>query len=209
MGCTVALATPKTPCAIWWMRSRVKPPPAASPNCRSRPFLSGPGPALYEALEDGQIDAERLRQLFVDFAPLPAAGEIVFLGVDKSLLYRPEAETAEDRTLVPMANVPKNTHAASPGWVVSHVVLLPKQAGQGTFVLDTARVASTELATEVAARQRRAVVALLLARGLHPIILGDRWYACAPFLARLADVEAASLLRVKSKRVFSRPAPAR
>src|SRR6266704_6086977 len=165
--------------------------------------------SLYEALEDGQIDAERLRKVFVDFAPLPQAGEIVFLGVDTSNLYRPEAETAEDRTLVPIANLPKNTHAASPGWVFSHVVLLPRQAGQATFVLDTARVASTELATEVAARQLRAVVALLLARGLHPIIIGDRWYACAPFLTRLADVEACCLLRVKSNRVFYRPAPTR
>src|SRR6059058_5870454 len=179
------------------------------PEWSFSPFFERTWASLYEALEDGQIDALRLRQLFVDFAPLPAAGEIVFLGVDKSLLYRPEAQTAEDRTLVPIANVPKNTHAASPGWVMSHVVLLPKQAGQGTFILDTARVASTELATEVAARQLRAVVALLLARGLRPIIGGSRWYACAPFLARLADVKAASLLRVKSNRVFYRPAPAR
>jgi hypothetical protein len=44
---------------------------------------------------------------------------------------------------------------------------------------------------------------------LHPIILGDRWYACAPFLTRLADVEACSLLRVKNNRVFYRPATAR
>jgi hypothetical protein len=160
-------------------------------------------------LEDGQIDEERLREVFLHFAPLPQAGEVVFLGVDTSNLYRPEAETAEDRTLVPIANLPKNTHAASPGWVMSHVVLLPRQAGQGTFVLDTARVRSTELATEVAARQLRAVVTLLVARGLCPIILGDRWYACAPFLARMANVDASCLLRVKSNRVFYRPAPAR
>lgn len=179
------------------------------PELSFSPFFERSWASLYEALEDGRIDAERLRQLFVDFAPLPAAGEIVFVGVDTSNLYRPEAETAEDRTLVPIANLPKHTHAASPGWVFSHVVLLPTQAGQGTFILDTARVASTELATEVAARQLRAVVALLVARGLHPIIVGDRWYACAPFLARVADVEAASLLRVKQNRVFYRPAPAR
>lgn len=92
---------------------------------------------------------------------------------------------------------------------MSHVVLLPQQAGQGTYVLDTARVRSTELATEVAARQLRVVVALLVARGLCPVILGDRWYACAPFLARMSDVEANCLLRVKSNRVFYRPAPAR
>jgi hypothetical protein len=179
------------------------------PELSFSPFFERSWASLYEALEDGQIDAERLRQLFVDFAPLPQAGEIVFLGVDTSNLYRPEAETAEDRTLVPLANLPKNTHAASPGWVMSHVVLLPTQAGQGTFILDTARVASRELATEVAARQLRAVVALLRARGLHPIILGDRWYACAPFLTRLADVEACCLLRVKSNRVFYRHAPER
>src|SRR5207248_588361 len=179
------------------------------PELSFSPFFERSWASLYEALEDGQIDAQRLRQLFVDFAPLPEAGEIVFLGVDTSNLYRPEAETAEDRTLVPIANLPKNTHAASPGWVMSHVVLLPTHAGQGTFILDTARVASTELATQVAARQLRAVVALLLARGLHPIIIGDRWYACAPFLTRLADVEASCLLRVKSNRVFYRPAPER
>jgi hypothetical protein len=76
-------------------------------------------------------------------------------------------------------------------------------------VLDTARVRSAELATEGAARRWRAVVALWLGRGLYPIMVGDRWDACAPFLARLADVELWSLLRVKSKRVFSRPAPGR
>jgi len=149
------------------------------PDWSFSPFFERSWASLYEALEDGQIDAQRLRQLFVDFAPLPAAGAVVFLGVDSSKLYRAEAETAEDRTLVPSANLPKNTHAASAGWVMSHVVLLPTQAGQGTCMLDTARVASTDLAPVVAARQLRAVVALLLARGLHPSIVGDRWYACA------------------------------
>jgi hypothetical protein len=165
---------------------------------------------LYEALEDGQINAERLRQVLVQFAPLPhLAGRLVFLGVDTSNLYRSEAETAADRTLVPIANLPKNAHAACPGWVISSIVLLPQQAGQATFVLDTVRVTSKELATSVAARQLQAVVALLVARGLCPVIIGDRWYACAPFLARMSDVAASCLLRVKSNRVFYRPAPAR
>jgi hypothetical protein len=172
------------------------------PELSFSPFFERTWASLYEALEDGQIDAERLREVFLTFAPLPEPGQFVFLGVDTSNLYRPEAETAADRTLVSIANLPKNTHAACPGWVISSVVLLPHQAGQGTFVLDTARVASTQRATEVAARQLRAVVALLVARGHCPIILGDRWYACAPFLARVADIEACCLLRVKSNRVF-------
>ena len=122
------------------------------PELSFSPFFERTWASLYEALEDGQINAERLREVFLTFAPLPEPGQIVFLGVDTSNLYRPEAETAADRTLVPIANLPKNTHAACPGWVISSVVLLPQQAGQGTFVLDTARVASTERATEVAAR---------------------------------------------------------
>ena len=136
------------------------------PEMSFSPFFERTWASLYEALEDGQIDADRLREVFVSFAPLPEPGQVVFLGVDTSNLYRREAETAADRTLVPIANLPKNTHAACPGWVISSVVLLPPQAGQGTFVLDTARVASTDLATEVAARQLRAVVILLVARGI-------------------------------------------
>src|SRR5436309_4571918 len=84
------------------------------PELSFSPFFERTWASLYEALEDGQIDAQRLRQLFVDFAPLPAAGEIVFLGVDKSNLYRPNAGTAADRTSVPIANLPSHTHATTP-----------------------------------------------------------------------------------------------
>jgi hypothetical protein len=166
-------------------------------------------PSLYEAFEDGKIQAAHLRQVFVQFAPLPSARQYVFLGVDTSNLYRQQAETAADRTMVPLPNLPACDHAVCPGWVISSVVLLPQEAGQGTFVLDSQRVASSELATEVAASQLLAVVDLLVQRGLRVVIIGDRWYACAPFLARMSEVAASCLLRVKCNRVFYRPAPAR
>jgi len=179
------------------------------PELSLSPLFQRRWSSLYEAFEDGQIDAEQLRQIFVQFAPLPDPGEYVFLGVDTSNLYRREAATSPDRTLVPLANLPEGEHAVCPGWVFSHVVLRPKEAGQGTFVLDTQRVASSGLATQVGASQLLAVVDLLVQRGLHPVIIGDRWYACAPFLARMAEVAASCLLRVKSNRVFYRRAPAR
>src|SRR5258708_3506736 len=119
------------------------------PELSLSPLFERTWASLYEALEDGQIDAERLREVCVQFAPLPEKGQVVFLGIDTSNLYRPEAETAADRTLVKMANLPAKAHVASPGWVISSVVLLPRQASQGTFVLDTVRVRSTEQATEV------------------------------------------------------------
>src|SRR2546429_9847005 len=97
------------------------------PELSFSPFFERTWASLYEALEDGQIDAEQLRQVFVDFAPLPGTGEYVFLGVDTSNLYRREAETSPDRTLVPLANLPEGDHAVCPGWVFSHVVLLPAE----------------------------------------------------------------------------------
>jgi hypothetical protein len=186
-----------------------EPTAQSIPELSLSPFFVRTWPSLYEACEDGQIDADRLREVFVPFAPLPCAGQHVFLGVDTRSLFRPEALTSADRTLLPIPNVPEAAHAVSPGWVISSVVLLPHEAGQGTFVLDSQRVASTALATEVAATQVLEGVDLLVARGLRPVIIGDRWYACAPFLARLTDVPARCLLRVKATRVFSRPAPIR
>jgi DDE superfamily endonuclease len=179
------------------------------PELSLSPFFQRKWASVYEAFEDGKINAERLRQVFIQFAPLPGTGQYVFLGVDTSNLYRAEANTSADRTMVPIPNLPECDHAVCPGWVISSVVLLPEQAGQGTFVLDTRRVASSELATEVAASQLLAVVDVLVKRGLRPVIIGDRWYACAPFLARMTDVPASCLLRVKANRVFYRPAPAR
>lgn len=179
------------------------------PELSLSPFFERRWPSLYEAFEDGQIDAEQLRQVFVQFAPLPASGQYVFLGIDTSNLYRSEAETSADRTLVPIPNLPEANHAVCPGWVWSQVVLLPQAAGQGTFVLDSQRVAACGLATQVGADQVLAVVDLLVQRGLRPVIIGDRWYACAPFLAGMAQVAASCLLRVKCNRVFYRPAPPR
>jgi hypothetical protein len=179
------------------------------PELSLSPFFQRKWGSVYEAFEDGKINAEQLRQVFVQFAPLPGTGQHVFLGVDTSNLYRPQAKTAADRTMVTIPNLPECDHAVCPGWVISSVVLLPEEAGQGTFVLDTRRVTSSELATEVAASQLLAVIDLLVQRGLRPVIIGDRWYACAPFLARMTDVAASCLLRVKSNRVFYCPAPAR
>jgi hypothetical protein len=179
------------------------------PELSLSPFFQRKWASAYEALEDGKIEQSHLREVFIQFAPLPGAGQRVFLGVDTSNLLRPAAQTSADRTLVPLANLPEKAHVVCPGWVISSVVLLPEQVGQGTFVLDTQRVLSTGLATQVAASQLQAVVDLLVKRGLHPVIIGDRWYACAPFLARMTDVAASCLLRVKSNRVFYHRAPAR
>ena len=72
------------------------------PELSESPFFERIWPSLYEALEDGQMNAEELRQVMVEFAPLPPAGSYVFLGVDTSYLYRKEAKTLADRTKEPI-----------------------------------------------------------------------------------------------------------
>ena len=63
-------------------------------------------------------------------APLPKARQHVFLGVDMSNLLRPDAQTGEDRTLVPVTTGSENAHVVCPGWVMSSMVVLPKETGK-------------------------------------------------------------------------------
>src|SRR6266700_1436439 len=97
------------------------------PELSLSPLFQRRWPSLYEAFEDGKIMAERLRQVFLQFAPLPETGQYVCLGVDTSNLYRPQATTAADRSMVPLPNLPECDHAGSPGWVGSLVVLLHEE----------------------------------------------------------------------------------
>src|SRR5258706_6806745 len=121
------------------------------PELSLSPFFQRKWSSIYEAFEDGEIKSEHLRQVFVQFAPLPSTGQHVFLGVDTSNLFRPQAKTSADRTMVPIPNLPDGHHAACPGWVISSVVLLPEEAGQGTVDVNNRRVPSTGYATKVAA----------------------------------------------------------
>jgi len=107
--------------------------------------------SLYEAFEDGRINRKRLQEVFLRFARLPEKGKVVWIGVDSSNLYRPEAQTAADRSVVYVPNLPESDRPISYGWQISTVVLLPEEAGQGSYVLDSQRIPSNRLATEVAA----------------------------------------------------------
>src|SRR5258708_30374965 len=75
------------------------------PELSLSPFFQRRWPSLYEAFEDGQIDAQQLRQVFVQFAPLPEAGQDVFLGIGTRDLDRPAARTSAQPTPVPLPHV--------------------------------------------------------------------------------------------------------
>ena len=160
--------------------------------------------SLYEAFEDGRIDQERLRQVFVRYVGQPAAGERLWLGIDATSIERPESETAPDRTVVYKPNLPKECKPISQGWQFSTVVVLPTEPSSWTAVLDQQRIASSQTSIEVAAAQLRALAPQLAGR---PIVASDRWYSCAPFLLATEGLPFDKLLRLKRQRVLYRAAP--
>jgi DDE superfamily endonuclease len=161
-------------------------------------------PSLYEAFEDGRIDQQALERVFARSAPLPAVGERMWVGIDASSIERPESRTARDRSVVYVPNLPESSKPISYGWQFSTLVVLPPQPSSWTYVLAQTRIESSQSAIEVAAAQVRRLLPHLPSR---PIVTSDRWYACAPFLRATADLACDKLLRVKSNRVFYRPAP--
>ena len=177
------------------------------PELALSPCFERQWPSLYEAFEDGRIDHEALRQVFVRHMPLPVNGERVWLGVDASSIPRPEADTSPDRSVVYVPNQPGSSRPISYGWQFSTVVVLPEQPSSWTYVLDQQRIGPEQKSTQVAAEQLGPITALLHRQGIRPIITSDRWYGCAPFLLATADLEADKLLRVKRNRVFYRAVP--
>ena len=135
--------------------------------------------SLHEAFEDGQIDQNRLRQVFVRYLLRPVDSKQVWLGIDATSIERPQSKTSPDRTVVYKPNLPESSKPISYGWQFSTVVLLPEQPSSWTAVLDQQRIRSDQTSVEVAAAQLRQLAPLL---GCRPIVVSDRWYSCAPFL---------------------------
>ncbi len=161
--------------------------------------------SLYEAFEDGQIDQNRLRQVFVRYLVRPLERQQVWLGIDATSIERPQSKTSPDRTVVYKPNLPESSKPISYGWQFSTVVVLPEQPSSWTAVLDQQRIRSDQTSVEVAAAQLRQLAPLL---GCRPIVASDRWYSCAPFLLATEGLPFDKLLRLKRKRVLYRPAPA-
>ncbi len=161
--------------------------------------------SLYEAFEDGRIDQERLRRVFVQYLLRPAAGQRVWLGIDATSIQRPESQTSPDRTVVYVPNLPESSKPISYGWQFSTVVVLPEHPSSWTAVLDQQRIGSEQTSVQVAATQLRQLAPLVEGR---PIVTTDRWYSCAPFLLATEGLPFDKLLRLKRKRVLYRAAPA-
>ncbi|MFD7262225.1 NF041680 family putative transposase [Streptomyces sp. NPDC059874] len=169
--------------------------------------------ALYAGLNQGRIDAARLRRALVG-VPLPRAadGRLV-LAVDVSPWLRPDADTSSDRSFCHTFGRGLGKHQMVPGWPYSIVAALESGRTSWTALLDAIRLGpGTDLAA-VTAEQVLEVVERLVAAGQwrqgDPEVLvvldaGDD----APRIAHLLmDMPVEVLGRLRSDRVMRKPVP--
>jgi hypothetical protein len=177
------------------------------PELSLSPFFERQWPSVYEALEDGRINVEQLRALWVKALLWERAeSEPIWIGVDTSNLSRTEAVTSPDRTIIHLSNLPLVDKAIGIGWTFSTVVLLPEQVSSWTPILDQQRVSSEQTAIGVAIAQLQALRPLFGNRRV--IVLADRWYSTPEFLRACHDLGYSVLIRLKSNRKLYR-APVR
>ncbi len=181
----------------------------SEPSARSLPELSLSAfferrwPSVYEALQDGRINVEHLRTVFVQalLADKPP-DEPLWLGLDSSGMQR-----SRDRGMIYVPNMPHASKPVSVGWQFSTLMLLPEQPSSWVGTLEQRRIGTEQTAIEVGIEQLRAVLPQL--RGRAVILLADRWYATASFVQACHELSCPALLRLKRNRKLYRAVPPR
>jgi hypothetical protein len=171
--------------------------------------------ALYDALNCGNVEAERLRAVLAGL-PLPKTTDgRIMLAVDVSPWLRSDAPTSAERLFCHVYGRAKNQAQMIPGWPYSFVAALEPGRTSWTAVLDAVRLGPADDATAVTAAQLRAVVGRLTAAGHWRdgdpdiLIVMDAGYDVTRLAFVLADLPVHLLARIRSDRVLRLPAPPR
>src|SRR4051812_20116805 len=121
--------------------------------------------ALYDAVNVGQVDVERLRRVLVGL-PLPRMfGGRIVLAVDATPWLRPDAETCPDRLFCHVYGRGRESDQLVPGWPYQLVAAVESGPTSWAGVLDGSRLGPADDATAVTAAQLRTVVERLGAAG--------------------------------------------
>jgi len=171
--------------------------------------------ALYDAINYGRIDVERLRVALTRL-PLPRSGDgRLVLAVDVSPWLRPDANTSDARSFCHTYARGKGKHQMIPGWPYSIVAALEPGRTSWTAMLDAQRLAPGADVAAVTAAQIRGVVQRLIDAGQctpgEPdiLIVLDAGYDLPRIAFLLKDLPIEVLGRMRSDRVLCRPAPER
>ncbi|WP_218002631.1 transposase [Nocardia brevicatena] len=171
--------------------------------------------ALYDAVNSGRIEVDRLRTVLAGLRlPRAADGRLVLV-VDVSPWLRPDGATCPDRSFCRTYGRGKGEHQMLPGWPYSIVAALETGRHSWTAPLDALRLAPGADIAAVTCAQIRDVVHRLLVAGQWrggdpeiPVVL-DAGYDAPRIAHLLADLPVQILGRLRSDRVFRRPAPSR
>ncbi|WTK66115.1 transposase [Streptomyces anulatus] len=169
--------------------------------------------AMYDGLNEGRIDTDRLRSLLAGL-PLPRFpdGRLV-LAVDVSPWLRSDAPCSPDRLFCHVYGRAKTASQFIPGWPYSFVAVLETGATSWSQILDAVRLGPADDATAVTAAQLRGVVERLIAAGQwvpgEPdiIIVADAGYDITRLAWVLRDLPVELIGRVRGDRVMRLPKP--
>src|SRR5260370_28448305 len=95
-------------------------------------FFQRRWPSVYEALQDGRINVERLREVCVQaLLEGKPTQEPIWIGLDSSSIERLGAERSWDRGMIHGPNPPHATTPLSAGWPFSTPMLSARQPASG------------------------------------------------------------------------------
>jgi hypothetical protein len=169
---------------------------------------------VYDGLNAGRADIGRLRRAVAGLALPRWPGGRIVLAADVSNWLRPDAETSPERLFCHVHGRGKNAKQMIPGWPYSFVAALEPGRSSWTVLLDAVRLGPADDETDVTAAQLREVVRRLIeaghwAAGDPAITIAiDAGYVASRLAWLLRDLPVVLVARVRSDRVFYRPAPA-
>lgn len=171
--------------------------------------------AMYDGLNQGRINVERLRTTLTGLALPRAEDGRLMLAVDVSPWLRPDAATSPDRLFCHVYGRGRNADQYIPGWPYSFVAALEPGRTSWTAILDAVRLGPHDDVAEVTAVQVRAVVQRLVEAGQwrtgdpDVLVVFDAGYDLARLAFLLTDLPVEVLGRIRADRVLRLPAPLR
>ena len=160
--------------------------------------------STYAALARGRIDADRLRDVLVDY--LPRADPLVF-AVDVTTWPRCDAECSPQRGFY---YHPSRHSAGQPiiaGWAYQWIAQLSFDRDSWTAPVDARRLRPLDDTDRTAAGQVRALLGRLPDGGPVPLVVFDAGYDSAQLSLDLADAGVAVLVRLRADRCFYHDPP--
>src|SRR3954471_4351037 len=164
--------------------------------------------ALYDAVNVGRVDVERLRRALAGLPLSRMFGGQIVLAVDATAWLRPDAETCPERLFCHVYGRTRNSDQLLPGWPYQLVAALESGPTSWTALLDVIRLGPAEDATAVTADQLRAVIGRLRAAGRWSpgdppmLVVLDAGYDVHRLASSLGDPALPLIGRIRADRVM-------